>query len=152
MHFPCYDPPAMGARARAFRRTLFLLAVLSLSGCSGRDGTGAGRTYTVRGQVRQLPDPNNPANGLYLNHEAIDDFVGRDGEVVGMDPMTMSFPVDEKVPLEGIGVGDVIEFRLHVDWGAGTEAEIVEIRELPPGTKLDFRAANPKKTQETSKP
>ena len=141
----CYDPPAMGARARAFRRTLFLLAVLSLAGCSGEEAE-SGRTYTVRGQVTQLPDPNNPGTGLYVNHEAIDDFVDREGEVVGMDPMPMPFPVDEKVSLEGIVPGDVVELELHVDWGAETEAEIVGIRELPPGTKLEFRAAKPPKT------
>ena len=135
----------MGARERAFRRTLFLLAVLSLAGCSG--GKEEGRTYTVRGQVTQLPDPGNPGTGLYLNHEAIDDFVSRDGEMVGMDPMTMSFLVDEEASLEGIGVGDVVEIKLQVDWGAETEAEIVEIRELPPGTKLVYRAAQPKKEQ-----
>ncbi|MEA2560351.1 MAG: hypothetical protein QOH06_1855 [Acidobacteriota bacterium] len=133
----------MGVRARAFRWTLFLLAVLSLAGCSG--GKDSGRTYTVRGQVTQLPDPGNPGRGLYLNHEAVDDFVSRDGEIVGMDPMTMPFPVDEKVPLAGIGVGDVVEFKLHVDWGAETEVEIVEIRELPPGTKLVYHAAKPPK-------
>lgn len=146
MHFPCYDPAAMGARARAFRWTLILLAVLSLAGCSG--GEESGRTYTVRGQVTQLPDPNNPGTGLYLNHEAIDDFVSRDGEMVGMDPMTMSFLMDEEVSLEGIGVGDVVEIKLHVDWGAETEAEIVEIRELPPGTKLVYRAAKPPKNEQ----
>jgi hypothetical protein len=136
----------MGARARAFRRTLFLLAILSLAGCSGEKEPG--RTYTVRGQVTQLPDPDNPGTGLYLNHEAIDDFVDRDGEMVGMNPMAMPFQVDEGVSLEGIGVGDVVEIKLHVDWGAETEAEIVEIRELPPGTKLVFRAARPSKPKQ----
>lgn len=148
MHFPCYDPAAMGARARAIRWTLLLLAVLSLAGCSGKE---SGRTYTVRGQVVQLPDPNNPGTGLSINHEAVDDFVGRDGEMVGMDPMSMSFPVAGKVPLEGLEVGDVIEFKLHVDWGARPEVEIVEIRELPAGTKLVFRAARPKKEQPKDK-
>jgi len=131
----------MGVRARAIRWTLLLLAVLSLAGCSG--GRESGRTYTVRGQVVQLPDPNNPGTGLSINHEAVDGFVGRDGERVGMDPMSMAFPVAAKVPLEGLQVGDVIEFKLHVDWGAQPEVEIVEIRELPAGTKLVFRAAKP---------
>ena len=138
----------MGARERAFRRTLFLLAVLSLAGCS--EGKESGRTYTVRGQVTQLPDSSNPGTGLYLNHEAIDDFVSRDGETVGMDPMTMSFLVDEEVSLEGIGVGDVVEFKLHVDWAETGIAEIVEIRELPPGTKLVYRAAKPPKNEQTN--
>jgi hypothetical protein len=139
----------MGARERAFRRTLFLLAILSLAGCiRGEGGKESGRTYMVRGQVTQLPDPDNPGTGLYLNHEAIDDFVSRDGEMVGMDPMTMSFLVDEEVSLEGIGAGDVVEIKLHVDWGAETEAEIVEIRELPAGTKLTYRAAKPPKQEQ----
>ena len=138
----------MGVRERAFRRTLFL-AVLSLAGCiGGEGGKEEGRTYTVRGQVTQLPDPANPGTGLYLNHEAIDDFVSRDGEMVGMDPMTMSFLVDEKVSLEGIGVGDVVEFKLHVDWSDDGIAEIVELRELPPGTKLVYRAAKPPKNEQ----
>lgn len=148
MHFPCYDPAAMGARERAFRLPLFLLVILSLAGCSG--GEESGRVYTVRGQVTQLPNPNNPGTGLYLNHEAIDDFVNRDGEMVGMDPMNMPFQVDEGVSLEGIGAGDVVEIKLRVDWGAETEAEIVEIRELPPGTKLEFRAARPPKPEQTN--
>ena len=133
----------MGARARTFLTLLAIFVVVSLTGCSAKDGSG--RTYTVRGQVTQLPDPANPGTGLYLNHEAIDQFMSRDGEVVGMDPMTMSFQVDEKLPLQDIQVGDVIEFDLRVDWDADTEVEIVRIRELPPGTKLQFRAAQPKK-------
>lgn len=131
----------MGARARAF---LILLTLFSLTACPGRDGSG--RTHTVRGQVTQLPDPGNPGTGLYLNHEAIDDFTNRDGEVVGMDPMTMSFQVDEKVPLQDIQVGDYIELDLRVDWGAAppdSEVEIVRIRKLPPDTRLEFRAARP---------
>lgn len=135
----------MGASERGRRRTLLVLIVaLILTGCSGK-GIGSGRTYTVRGQVIQLPDPKNPGTGLSLNHEAVDDFVNRDGKVVGMDPMTMSFLVDEKVPLQEIQVTDVVEFKLHVDWGGQPEVEIVDIRELPPGTKLVFRAAKPKR-------
>lgn len=136
----------MGVRERAFPLILFFLAVVSLAGCAGKTEE-PGRTYTIRGQVTQLPDPNNPGTGLSLNHEAIDDFVTRDGEMTGMDPMTMSFQVDEKVSLDGIERGDVVEFKLHVDWGADTEVEIVEVRELPPGTKLEFRAAKPPKEE-----
>lgn len=136
----------MGARERAFFPILFLLVIVSLAGCSGKkENEESGRTFTVRGQVIHLPDPNNPGTGIYVNHEAIDEFVTRDGEMTGMDPMGMSFPVNDKVSLEGIQVRDLIEFKLHVDWGAETEVEIVEIRELPPDTKLDFRAAKPPK-------
>jgi hypothetical protein len=134
--------------------TLFLaiLAILLfLSGCAGKEeggSEGSGRTYTVRGQVTQLPDPASPGSGLYISHEAIDDYVGRSGEVEGMDPMNMPFPVGAGVSMEGIQPGDVVEFDLHVDWQSEeTPVKITRIRELPAGTRLDFRAAEPDKTK-----
>jgi hypothetical protein len=115
-----------------------------LAGCTGK-GSDSGRTYTTRGQVIQLPDPANPGTGLTLNHEAVDQFVDRQGELVGMDPMSMPFPVAKGVSLDGLQVSDVVEFDLHVDWSKEPAAEITRIRELPAGTKLDFRAAKPRK-------
>lgn len=135
-----YDPPAM----RAPVLFLILCSFAMLAGCAAKD-SGSGRTYTTRGQVIQLPDPANPGTGLTLNHEAVDQFMDRQGEIVGMDPMSMPFPVAKGVSLEGIQVGDVVEFKLHVDWSAEPAAEITEIRELPAGTKLEFRAAKPQK-------
>lgn len=127
---------------RGTRRALTVLAVLLLAaGCAAKGGSG--RDYTVRGQVRQLPDPATPGSGLYVSHEAIDEWVGRSGEVEGMDPMIMPFEVADGVSLEGIDVADVIEFTLHVDWEADTPVEITRIRELPKGTKLEFREARP---------
>ena len=115
-----------------------------VAGCAEQS---SGRDHTVRGQVRQLPDPANPAGGFFVSHEAIDDWVGRDGTVVGMDPMTMSFAVAEGVSLEGLQRGDVIEFTLHADWEASPPVEITAIRKLPPGTKLVFREAKPPREQ-----
>lgn len=128
------------------------LAILALlTACAGKEeggATGGGRTYTVRGQVTQLPDPASPGSGIYISHEAIDDYVNRSGEVEGMDPMNMPFPVKAGVSLDGIQPADVVEFDLHVDWQSEeTPVEITRIRELPAGTKLDFRAAEPDKTK-----
>lgn len=139
-----YDPPAMSERARAFRWVVLCLIFGVLMNCTGK-GSDSGRTYTTRGQVVQLPDPANPGTGLTLNHEAVDQFMDRQGEIVGMDPMSMPFPVAKGVSLDGIQVGDVVEFKLHVDWNAEPAAQITEVRELPAGTKLDFRAAKPQK-------
>jgi Cu/Ag efflux protein CusF len=139
-----YDPPAMSERARAVRWAVLLLIFATFVSCTGKS-SDAGRTYTTRGQVIQLPDPANPGTGLTLNHEAVDRFMDRQGEIVGMDPMSMPFPVSGDVSLEGLQVGDVVEFKLHVDWSKEPAAEITEIRELPAGTKLDFRAAKPQK-------
>lgn len=129
-----------------------LAILLSLTGCAGEEGDGpaggSGHTYTVRGQVTQLPDPASPGSGIYISHEAIDDYVNRSGEVEGMDPMNMPFPVASGVPLAGIQPGDIVEFELHVDWQSEERpVEITRIRELPPGTKLVFRAAEPDKTK-----
>ena len=123
------------------RALLTCLALLLAAGCSGREASG--RDYVVRGQVRQLPGPAGSAHELSISHEAVDDWTTRDGVVQGMDPMTMPFEVAEGVSLEGIEVGDVIEFTLHVDWGADTEVEITRVHELPAGTKLVFREAKP---------
>lgn len=127
---------------RGTRRALAAVALLLLAaGCAAKGGSG--RDYTVRGQVRQLPDPATPGSGLYIGHEAIDEWVGRSGEVEGMDPMVMPFEVADGVSLEGIEVADVIEFTLHVDWEADVPVEITRIRELPRDTKLEYREARP---------
>jgi Cu/Ag efflux protein CusF len=137
----------MRARERGFRLAvlLLILGIVGIAGSCADKGSGSGRTYTTRGQVVQLPDPANPGTGLTLNHEAIDQFMDRQGEIVGMDPMSMPFPVAKDLSLEGLQVGDVVELKLHVDWGGDPEVEIVELRELPAGTRLDFRAAKPQK-------
>lgn len=123
-----------------------LLLCLLAAGCSGRGDETGGQHYTVRGEVKQLPDPANPGTGLYVTHEAIDNWVGRSGEVEGMDSMTMPFPVDEDVSLDGIEPGDKIEFELHVDWEADLAVRITSLRELPPDTPLVFGSASPIKT------
>jgi hypothetical protein len=122
--------------------TKFALACAALLlGVAG--GCSRGRDYTVRGMVVQAPDPANPAGGLYLYHEAIDDWVGRDGKQEGMDPMGMPFPVARGVPLTGLAANDKIEVTLHVDWNADTAVEITQLRKLPRDTRLVFRAAKP---------
>jgi Cu/Ag efflux protein CusF len=123
-------------------KALACAALLLAAGCGGARGEG-GRDYTLRAQVAQAPDPANPAAGLYLYHEAIDDWVSRDGKVEGMDPMTMPFPVAPGIPLTGLAAGDKVEVTLHADWSADTAIQITRIRELPAGTRLDFRAARP---------
>ena len=126
---------------RALKRSLVWAAgaVLLLgTGCEKTAPTG--RDYTVRAQVVRPPDP---AEGLYIYHEAIDDWTSRDGRVEGMDPMAMPFPVAEGVSLAEIQTNDKVEVTLHVDWEAETPYEITRVRELPPETELVFREAKP---------
>lgn len=125
-------------------RSILLLALFPLlaAGCGGRtEERTAGNTYTVRARVQQLP---SQGSGLYLEHEAIDNYVARSGKVEGMDSMTMPFPVGDDVSLEGIQPEDIVEVQLHIDWEADRPVEITAIRELPRDTQLDFRLAKPK--------
>jgi hypothetical protein len=128
-------------RALTRKFAMACAALLLAAGCSGC-GT-KGRDHTVRAMVVQAPDPANPAGGLYLYHEAIDDWVGRDGKQDGMDPMAMPFPVARGVPLTGLAANDKVEVTLHVDWDADTAVQITKLRKLPPDTRLVFRAAVP---------
>ena len=124
---------------------LFLLLTLAaLTGCGGStpgDASDVARTYTVRAQVVTLPADNN--GELRVAHEAIDDFVAANGEVVGMDAMTMSFPLAADVEIGGLASGDVVAFDLLVDWAAEPLARIIGLERLPPGTDLVFGAARP---------
>ena len=128
---------------RAAPRPLLLgalaFALVAALGCRGGDG----RTYTVRGQVVQVPEAGNPASSFQVYHEAIDGFVGRDGQITGMDPMTMPFPLAKGVSLEDVKIGDPVEFTLEVDWNAEPPVKVTKLSELPAGTKLEYRAADP---------
>jgi hypothetical protein len=118
---------------------LGFLAILLTAGCGRKE---RGHNYVVRGQVVELPSPAN-GNLLLLHHEAVDDYVTRDGKVEGMDSMTMPFLIAKTVPLREIQAGDKIEVILHVDWQADRAVEITGLRKLPPDMKLDFRRARP---------
>ena len=76
-------------------------------------------------------------------HEPIDDFLAPDGKV-GMNSMSMPFPLAKGVSMSGIAPGDVVEVRLAV-WTAkgdlGYEARAV--KKLPPETALHFGLASP---------
>lgn len=96
------------------------------------------QTYTVRGEIRQLPSPENPASGLQIRHENIPDFVNRAGEVVGMKPMIMPFTPAEDLDLSALSVGDKVSFTFDVDWDAAPMMLVTNIEPLPADTELDF--------------
>jgi Cu/Ag efflux protein CusF len=117
---------------------LVCLAVLLAAGCRPQRG----RNYSVRAEVVELP---SNANGhlFVLHHEAVDNFVTRDGKADGMDSMTMPFLVGKNIPLTEIRPNDKVEVLLHVDWQADRAVEITGLRKLSPDLHLDFRAAKP---------
>jgi Cu/Ag efflux protein CusF len=117
---------------------LACLAALLAAGCRPQRG----HNYSVRAEVVELP---NNANGhtFVLHHEAVDNFVGHDGKMDGMDSMTMPFLVARNIPLAQIRPSDKVEVLLHVDWQSDRAVEITGLRKLSPDLHLDFRAARP---------
>lgn len=132
-------------------RLLAAMLVLLLVGCGERDGTDASNgndpydedaplemTYYVRGIVIELPSERGD---LVIRHESIPEFMNIKGEIVGMSSMQMSFPLGAEASLEGIVVGDKVQFVFEVDWAPSYF--IVEISTLAPETELDFSKDRP---------
>jgi hypothetical protein len=98
----------------------------------------AEQTYIVRGVITSLPTPQKPASELMIRHEAIPQFVGREGKVIGMEPMEMPFTPRPGVSLDGLNVGRPVEFTLEVRWSPPARMNLSRIVPLPPDTKLDL--------------
>lgn len=101
------------------------------------------QSYEVRGQITGLPDDADPQANLTIRHEAIDEFVSMNGEVVGMSSMSMPFPVAEDVDLEGMEVGSKVRFTLTVDWEGDPAYQVTSMEPLPEDTELEYRNASP---------
>ncbi len=94
-------------------------------------------TYAVRGEIARLPDGG--AGEVWIRHEAIPSFKNDKGAEVGMDSMTMPFPLAPGVSLDGFSAGDRIRFEFEVRWrGEGRPMAITRLERLPDGTRLGF--------------
>lgn len=122
-----------------------LIAPLLAAGCAADHSAAPVTTYEVRGEITRLPgsDETGGQRVVYIRHEAIDEFVGIDGDVVGMNSMTMPFPVSDADELNGLAVGDKIAFSLEVQWEGDPPYRIRRIEKLPADTELVFRSAEP---------
>ena len=109
--------------------------------CGGTPDSGQPpASYLVRGIVRQLPAPEGAARELLVHHEAIPEFEDADGEVVGMNSMTMSFPMVDQGLAAELEVGDRIEMKFEVRWNGGNPLAVTAIERLPAETRLNFEA------------
>jgi len=97
------------------------------------------RRYTIRAEVVRLPE--RPGGDLTLRHEAVEDFTDIAGEVVGMDSMTMPFPVARGAWPNGLEVGDKVVALLVVNWEEGFQV-LERITKLPRDTQLHFGRAH----------
>jgi hypothetical protein len=110
---------------------------------AGRELAPPDQVYTVRGRIVELPDPARPASGLQILHEAIDDFVWKDGRIGGMDAMVMPFTPAAELSLAEFAVDDDVELTFEVRWTASPLSRVIAMRKLPPDTQLEFRKAQP---------
>lgn len=122
---------------------LFCAVVLNLGACSRPPALPPPDSiYTVRGRVVQLPEPGKPASSLQIHHEPIDSYVRADGRL-GMNAMTMPFTPAPGLTLEGIAVGDVVEFRWEVRKGNRGGSFVTALAKLPADTPLNLGKAKP---------
>lgn len=118
---------------------------LMLAGCKRAPEAEANKIkqdrYTVRGEIMQMPSAQSPLTEFSVRHEAMPHFRGQGGEM-GMDTMTMPFPLKEGVSLDGFAVGDKVELAFEVDFDAATDALLgyraTGLTKLPADTVLDF--------------
>jgi len=136
--------------------TACILATTLLSGCSKKAEKSAESSfnavaaptevYVVKGVVTALPIGADPRATLRIHHEAIPDFKDKDGKVhenpdgtPGMKSMEMPFDtLGPDVHLDGIKVGDKIEFELSIAREPRTSFAITRITKLPDSTEIDF--------------
>jgi hypothetical protein len=75
-----------------------------------------------------------------LRHEAIPDFVDREGAAVGMPPMVMALELARTASTEGLLLGDKVEVVIAVDW-ARPLVQVERVRKLPAATALRLETA-----------
>lgn len=117
---------------------LGMLAILAAPACEdNRDPEPlppADGTYTVRGMLKDLPSQGD----LMIHHEAMEHFVDKHGEDVGMKAMVMPFTPARNLSLDGLSEGDRVQFTFEVRWDADPMMRVTHIDKLPDGTKLAF--------------
>ncbi len=130
---------------RRRRPRLLASALLLLAAAAGCDKPPAAppESYRVRAQVRQLPAPDAASGEILVRHEAIPEFKNADGEVVGMESMSMSFPLADAELAAGVKVGDRIELAFDVNWHGGNPLSVTAIEKLPADVRLAFETTEP---------
>lgn len=95
--------------------------------------------YVTRGRIERLPGDDAGPREILIQHEPVPEFTNAEGIVVGMNVMIMPFPVSPGVSVEGMAVGDPVEFEWAVWWTSAARGwEIRAITALPKDTPLNL--------------
>lgn len=94
--------------------------------------------YTVAGEIVRLPEAGRPDGAeIYIRHEAVPTFVDSKGETVGMEAMTMGFPLARALDLAGLAVGDRIEFDFEVRWQGSPPVQVTRVAKAPDAAPIE---------------
>lgn len=115
---------------------VFLLALLLTTLGCGEKNESYQHTYTTRGIVIALPG-EKAYEEFMVRHEPIPDYVSVNGSI-GMESMTMPFPLNDRTLIAGIAVGDKIEMTYGETFEPAFKAGVISIRKLPDDTQLNF--------------
>jgi Cu/Ag efflux protein CusF len=125
----------------------WLGAALALAACKPEPvkpppgPSATAKSYAMRGVLKGVT-ATHTSKSLLIQHEAVDDFVGDSGAVVGMDAMTMPFTPAPALDVAALKAGDKLAFTTVVDW-AVPRIQVTAVTVLPPETALVFGKASP---------
>jgi Cu/Ag efflux protein CusF len=131
-------------KPRALCVGLVAFGLYAIGGCEQKKQKAAAEygpaehTYTVRGEVVEMPVAGDPMTSFRVKHEPIREYTDKDGKVVGMGTMTMSFTPGPGVLLEGIETGDKVEMVWEVWYRPRMRERVTAIRELPADTAMNY--------------
>lgn len=112
---------------------------------------GQTHVYVARGVITAMPSAGDFRAELRIYHEHIPTFRGKGGQVhvnadgvLGMKAMDMPFPsLASGVTLDGLAVGDKVEFELSVAYEPRIEYSVTRLSKLPPETEISFENKAP---------
>ncbi len=95
--------------------TCWPLILILITACSGQPTPSEPPpSYTVRGVLRGLPEAGASLPEVLIRHQAIPEFTDADGQIVGMQAMSMPFVIENPALLKGLTPGAEIEIDFEV--------------------------------------
>ncbi len=114
---------------------LLFAAALGIPACASK----AADLYSVRGMVVSVEQLGDGRSQVTILHEAIPEFKNQAGQIVGMEPMAMTFAADATVPTAHLQPRAKIQFSFEVHWTSAERLVLKKIQSLDSQTPLEFK-------------